>query len=135
MTQTHLNPTAPVSGLSRRWMLRFDFFAQHGLPGFWKNSPEWVAAFKALPFGRRMTIQFNWLAALFGVFYLFAKGLWRKAVAFIALGVAYGVVAMLADTPVWLDRGVGIGLTVFCATRANVYVYEKKVLGKHTWSL
>ncbi|AQA23001.1 hypothetical protein BTZ20_0283 [Rhodococcus sp. MTM3W5.2] len=37
--------------------------------------------------------------------------------------------------PVWLDRGVGIGLIVFCATRANVYVYEKKVLGKHTWSL
>ncbi|MGW6374618.1 hypothetical protein ACWFRB_00965 [Rhodococcus sp. NPDC055112] len=51
------------------------------------------------------------------------------------LGVAYGVVAMLADTPVWLDRGVAMGLTVFCATRANVYVYEKKVLGEHTWWL
>ncbi|MCZ4555656.1 DUF2628 domain-containing protein [Rhodococcus maanshanensis] len=135
MTPTHLNPTAPASGLGERWMFRFDFFAQHGLPGLWKNSPEWVAAFKALPFGRRMILQFNWLAALFGFVYLFAKGLWRKAVAFIALGVAYGIVATFADTPAWLDRGVAIGLAVFCATRANVYVYEKKVLGKHTWSL
>lgn len=34
--------------LSEKWKYRFNFYDQHGFPGFWGATPEYKAAFKAL---------------------------------------------------------------------------------------
>ncbi|HFY8662748.1 TPA: hypothetical protein ACIINQ_003449, partial [Salmonella enterica subsp. enterica serovar Typhimurium] len=42
--------------LSEKWKYRFSFYDQHGFPGFWKVSPEYKQAFKALKPRQRLTI-------------------------------------------------------------------------------
>ena len=34
--------------LSEKWKYRFNFYDQHGFPGFWGATPEYKAAFKAI---------------------------------------------------------------------------------------
>ncbi|BDD26569.1 hypothetical protein VEGS18_A42240 [Escherichia coli] len=48
--------------LSEKWKYRFNFYDQHGFPGFWGATPEYKAAFKALKVRQRLTIQMNFIA-------------------------------------------------------------------------
>ncbi len=50
--------------LSEKWKYRFNFYDQHGFPGFWGATPEYKAAFKALKVRQRLTIQMNFIAFL-----------------------------------------------------------------------
>lgn len=34
--------------LSEKWKYRFNFYDQHGFPGFWGATPEYKAAFKVM---------------------------------------------------------------------------------------
>ena len=34
--------------LSEKWKYRFNFYDQHGFPGFWGATPEYKEAFKTL---------------------------------------------------------------------------------------
>ncbi|MDC3558266.1 hypothetical protein IXW28_20280 [Escherichia coli] len=40
--------------LSEKWKYRFNFYDQHGFPGFWGATPEYKAAFKALKVRQRL---------------------------------------------------------------------------------
>lgn len=73
--------------LSEKWKYRFSFYDQHGFPGFWKVSPEYKQAFKALKPRQRLTIQINFIAFFFSWIYLFVLGLWKKAIIVILLGI------------------------------------------------
>lgn len=58
--------------LSEKWKYRFNFYDQHGFPGFWGATPEYKAAFKALKVRQRLTIQMNFIASSVpGSIYLF----------------------------------------------------------------
>ncbi len=63
--------------LSEKWKYRFSFYDQHGFR-FWKVSPEYKQAFKALKPRQRLTIQINFIAFFFSWIYLFVLGLWKK---------------------------------------------------------
>ena len=65
--------------LSEKWKYRFNFYDQHGFPGFWGATPEYKAAFKALKVRQRLTIQMNFIAFFCSWIYLFVLGLWKKA--------------------------------------------------------
>ncbi len=39
--------------LSEKWKYRFNFYDQHGFPGFWGATPEYKAAFKTLKVRQR----------------------------------------------------------------------------------
>ncbi|WP_343090458.1 DUF2628 domain-containing protein, partial [Escherichia coli] len=66
--------------LSEKWKYRFNFYDQHGFPGFWGATPEYKAAFKALKVRQRLTIQMNFIAFFCSWIYLFVLGLWKKAI-------------------------------------------------------
>ena len=57
--------------LSEKWKYRFNFYDQHGFPGFWGATPEYKAAFKALKVRQRLTIQMNFIAFFCSCIYLF----------------------------------------------------------------
>lgn len=65
--------------LSEKWKYRFNFYDQHGFPGFWGATPEYKAAFKALKVRQRLTIQMNFIAFFCSWIYLFVLGLWKKS--------------------------------------------------------
>ncbi|CAJ1233083.1 hypothetical protein JRT48AECX_JRT48AEC_00059 [Escherichia coli] len=60
--------------LSEKWKYRFNFYDQHGFPGFWGATPEYKAAFKALKVRQRLTIQMNFIAFFCSWIYLFVLG-------------------------------------------------------------
>lgn len=43
--------------LSEKWKYRFNFYDQHGFPGFWGATPEYKAAFKALKVRQRGFVE------------------------------------------------------------------------------
>ncbi len=53
-------------------------FTINMVSGFWKVSPEYKQAFKALKPRQRLTIQINFIAFFFSWIYLFVLGLWKK---------------------------------------------------------
>ena len=73
--------------LSEKWKYRFNFYDQHGFPGFWGATPEYKAAFKALKVRQRLTIQMNFIAFFCSWIYLFVLGLWKKAIIVLLLGI------------------------------------------------
>jgi hypothetical protein len=77
-----------ASPRSPKWQFRFDFFSAHGAP----SSPGFKAAYKALPFGQKIKVNFNFFALFFGCIYLFILGMWRKALTIVGLTVVLAVV-------------------------------------------
>ncbi|TCN52177.1 uncharacterized protein DUF2628 [Rhodococcus sp. SMB37] len=135
MTDISTPDTEKYEGLSNTWRFRFEFFDRNGTPGAIKTSPAYTAAFRDLSFGKRMKLNFNWLGAVFGVFYLLYLRLWRKALVLVGLGIAIGIVSVILDLPPSIDRIVTFGFAFFIASRVNTYNYERRVLGRHTWRL
>lgn len=73
--------------LSEKWKYRFNFYDQHGFPGFWGATPEYKAAFKTLKVRQRLTIKMNFIAFFCSWIYLFVLGLWKKAIIVLLLGI------------------------------------------------
>ncbi|WP_016931472.1 DUF2628 domain-containing protein [Rhodococcus sp. R1101] len=122
-------------GLSETWRFRFGFFAAYGTPGLTKTSPEYTAAFRALPMRQRMKLNMNLLGFLFGIFYLLYLRLWKKALVVFGVGIVLGVLTAALALPSAVDTALTFGLWIFVASRVNVYHYENRVLGWQTWSL
>ncbi|SUE16245.1 Protein of uncharacterised function (DUF2628) [Rhodococcus gordoniae] len=122
-------------GLSETWRFRFGFFAAYGTPGLTKTSPEYTAAFRALPMRQRMKLNMNLLGFLFGIFYLLYLRLWKKALVVFGVGIVLGVLTAALALPSAVDTTLTFGLWIFVASRVNVYHYENRVLGRQTWSL
>ncbi|MCG8294070.1 DUF2628 domain-containing protein [Pseudomonas entomophila] len=119
-----------------KWQERFAFFAQHGDP----LSPAFKAAFKALPMGKRMLINMNFIAFFFGPIYLFVLGLWKKNLALLGISLAVGLVLGIyegftgTELPRALDTGVNMGLAALWATVTNYAYYLKEVKGQQSWN-
>ncbi|WP_421567120.1 DUF2628 domain-containing protein [Stenotrophomonas sp. PD6] len=131
--------TPSYSNYPQKWRDRFQFFDAHGAPG----SLSYKAAFKALPFLRRIRIQSSILAFLFGPIYFFILGLWRKALVGLALSLGTIIVAVLlyaifgansafADI---VSRVLGLAMTLIYATTANYAYYLKEVKGADSWNI
>jgi hypothetical protein len=76
--------------------------------------------------------KFNPLAMLFGVFYYVAKGLWKKGLLLLVIGI--GLISF-AETVFGGKVGdfIAIGYNAVYATYANLDFYRKKVLDEDFW--
>ena len=112
------------------WQKRFAFFDAYGLPG---GTPEAKAAFRALTFGQRVRLTSNIWAFVFGPFYFYAKGMWRKATTLLVALVGIG--ALLAALPVGdsVARAIGFGLAAGVMTTAN-FAYYLHRNGSRSWN-
>ncbi|MDU9405772.1 DUF2628 domain-containing protein [Pseudomonas sp. zfem004] len=127
---------ADLTRYKPKWQERFAFFAQHGSP----LSPAFKAAFKALPMGKRLLINMNFIAFFFGPIYLFVLGLWKKNLALLGISLAVGLVLGFyegltgTDLPRAVDTGVNCGLAALWATVTNYAYYLKEVKGQQGWN-
>jgi hypothetical protein len=117
-----------ASPYSPKWQFRFNFFTAHGAP----NTPAFKAAYKALPFGQKIKVNFNFFALFFGCIYLFILGMWRKALTIVGLTVVLAVV--LAFLPDVIGRGVAVAWTLLIALTTNYNYYLEKVKGDTSWN-
>ncbi|MEG2804100.1 DUF2628 domain-containing protein [Stenotrophomonas sp.] len=112
--------TAP---LSPKWQFRFNFFNTYGAP----NTPEFKAAYKELPFGQKLKINFNFFALFFSWIYFFILGMWRKALVVLAISIALGIVIQFLPNAV--GRGLWAAWQVLLAITANYSYYREKTQG------
>ncbi|WP_323120722.1 DUF2628 domain-containing protein [Burkholderia alba] len=125
-----------TADLTPKWRERFAFFDAHGAP----SSAGYRVAFKALPFGKRMLIGLNGLGMLFGPFYYFALGLWRKGLALgalvLAVNVAEGLFMMTTgiDVPLGIDTGLSVACSLLFGICANYAYYLKETQGSNGWN-
>lgn len=116
--------------LSEKWKYRFNFYDQHGFPGFWRATPEYTAAFKGLNVRQRLTIQVNFIALIFSWIYLFVLGLWKKAIVVLLLIILSLFVGALIGVNI-----LGLVVAGYVGANTNKWFYEKEVKGLNTWSL
>ncbi|HCV96334.1 hypothetical protein D3C87_199320 [compost metagenome] len=117
-----------TSPLSPKWQFRFNFFDTYGAP----NTPAFKAAYKELPFGQKLKVNFNFFALFFGCIYLFILGMWRKALTIIGITVVLMIVLMFL--PDAIGRGVGIAWQLLIALTTNYNYYREKRQGDTSWN-
>ena len=128
--------TSNVADIKPKWRERFEFFDAYGSPA----SAEFRAAFKALPRGKRLLINFSFLAFFFGPFYFFALGLWKKGLSLLAIALAIAVVEVIfsavtgIDIPRPVDTGLNIAIAFVFALCVNYAYYLKEVKGSQGWN-
>jgi len=119
-----------------KWQERFAFFAQNGDP----FSPAFKTAFKALPAGKRILINLNFIAFFFGPIYLFVLGLWKKNLALLGIcvlvGVADGIYVGVTghELPQAINTGLNVALAMLWGMTANYAYYLKEVKGQQGWN-
>ncbi|MGW5522016.1 DUF2628 domain-containing protein [Gordonia sp. NPDC003950] len=113
-----------------RWQTRFAFYDAHGNPA----DPAGRAVFRVLPFGRRMRLSFNVLAFLFGPIYFAVKGMWRKGLTLLAIGVAVGIVMELVNAPAGLNAPVAAAMGALAGSTANYSYYLHIRANSHSWN-
>jgi len=114
--------------LSPKWQFRFNFFDTYGAP----NTPAFKAAYKELPFGQKLKVNFNFFALFFGCIYLFILGMWRKALTIIGITVVLMIVLMFL--PDAIGRGVGIAWQLLIALTTNYNYCREKRQGDTSWN-
>lgn len=115
-----------LESLSDIWKTKFELLEKAGgvkLPNA-----------KNLLFGERMKVVFNIWGFLFGPFYYFAKGMWKKAISLFGLSVLIIVILEV----ICKEFGISNVITNFVAgaifaTRANIDYYKKVKLGDNNW--
>jgi hypothetical protein len=127
MTEQH-----PVDNISDAWRWKFDFYNTYGQPG---SSPAAKAAFRALPFGKRLRLASNFLAFLFGPIYFFVKGMWRKGLSLLGIWIVVMVILAALHIPDNWVRAFGIGLAAMAMSLANYAYYLHVVRGSESWNL
>ncbi|MCB0930225.1 MAG: DUF2628 domain-containing protein [Mycobacterium sp.] len=125
------NPPIYSAELPEIWQRRFAFFDAYGQPN---SSPEARAAFRALPFGTRMRLNSNFLAFLFGPIYFFVKGMWRKGLSLLAIGLAIGVLLSGVETSNGIVRGLSLVDPLIAMLTANYAYYLHVVHHSVSWN-
>lgn len=113
---------------SPKWQFRFNFFEQHGAP----NGPGYKPALKALPFGQKVKVNFNFFAFFFTWIYLFVLGLWRKAL--VALGISIALFALSYVVPTAVASGLSVAWGALIAITTNYAFYLDRVKGNTSWN-
>jgi hypothetical protein len=81
-----------------------------------------------------MRLAFNVLAFLFGPIYFAVKGMWRKGLTLVAIGVAVGVVMEVGGLPPSLSTPVAAAMGALAGSTAN-YAYYLHVRAKsRSWN-
>lgn len=115
--------------VSDKWKTKFKAISAAGGPKMTK--------FKELSVPeRRQAFSFNLLAFLFGPFYYFAKGMWKRGLTlFLAAAVLVVVLGMILEYFGFGEfaRALGYGVGAVFAVRANIDYYKKMVLEDHGW--
>ncbi|HYQ51675.1 MAG TPA: DUF2628 domain-containing protein [Pseudomonas sp.] len=127
---------ARTTQLKPKWQERFAFFDQHGGPA----AAAYKAAFRALPFGKKLLINFNLIAFFFGPIYWFVLGLWKKNLVMLGIIVAVGVLESVYEAatgnvvPRALDNGISMAFAFVYANLTNYAYYLKQAKGKQGWN-
>lgn len=92
-------------------------------PFNWKPNEK----FKTMSYSerRKVVAAFNFWAFLFGVFYYFAKGMWKQGFIWLFIIVA---VSLLLTSVFHLSSGLGYGASVIYALSANRDYFYHKVI-------
>jgi hypothetical protein len=117
-----------TSQFSPKWQFRFNFFNTYGAP----NTPAFKAAYKELPFGQKIKVNFNFFALFFSWIYLLILGMWRKALTI--LGITIVLMILVWFMPDVVGRGVGIAWSLLIALTTNYSYYLEKVKGDTSWN-
>ena len=79
-----------------------------------------------------ITTKMNFWAFLFGIFYYITKGMWKKGIFLLVIGI--GLVALLgALFGGSVTNAAGFGVAGLFAAFANFDYYRKMVLGEDFW--
>ncbi|TWI57388.1 uncharacterized protein DUF2628 [Pseudomonas duriflava] len=119
-----------------KWQERFAFFDKYGDP----RSETWKAAFKSLPFMKKVLINRNWLAFFFGPVYLFILGLWKMNLTLIGIIVLIALLEVLLseyggiEIPQILDVGINFVLANLYALVTNYAYYLKETKNTQSWN-
>lgn len=115
-----------MSDLSETWKRRFALIEKAG--------GVHLTDFKTLSMGERYKARANWLAFLFGPIYYCCLGMWRKALTFVGLWIAFVVMAHLIGISDRYVELLGRTLMPFLfAVRANVDYYKRMVMQENGW--
>lgn len=118
----------PEADISALWRIRFDLVEKAGGPA--------RPLLKQMPFGERFRLLFNIWALLFGAFYYLAKGMWRKAIAMVVVGMCATLLIdlVLPDSDSGAVRfALNCAMAGWFSAQANVSYYKKVILGDNGW--
>ncbi|HYQ54357.1 MAG TPA: DUF2628 domain-containing protein [Pseudomonas sp.] len=122
--------------LKPKWQERFAFFDRYGAP----TSESYKAAFRALPFRKKLLINNNFIGFFFGPIYWFVLGLWKKNLVMlaimIALGLLLGVVEAVtgSEIPRPVDNGLSMAFAFLYSFLSNRAYYLKQTKGLNGWN-
>jgi Protein of unknown function (DUF2628) len=111
------------------WTDRFNFYQQNGEP----NSKTFRIAFKSLPMMKRMRMNINFYAFLFGIIYFLIKGMWKGAITLLAISTVVIIISLFLPDSV--SRYIGFPIAYLGAFTANYTFYRKEVLGENDFNI
>lgn len=111
------------------WSDRFQFFEQNGAP----SSKEYKEELKSLPMIKKMRININFYAFLFGFIYFLIKGMWKGAVTLLLVSIV--LITISVFLPDFVGRIIGFLISFLGAFTANYTFYRKEVLGEDDFNI
>lgn len=125
-----------TGNLKPKWQERFAFFEQHGAP----TTASYKAAFRALPFRKRILINSNFIGFFFGPIYWFVLGMWKKNLVMlggmVVVSVLLGLYEMSTGTeiPRPVDNGINMAFAFLYMFLTNRAYYLKQAKGVNGWN-
>lgn len=121
-----------VAPVSDSWKETFRAIEEAGLV-----SGGFYPTFETVDPKKHRQLMFNLWAFLFGPIYYFVLGMWRKALTWIAMTIAFSIGAAILvvflGLPDAISRALGIGIQVLYASNANADYYRKQIQGETFW--
>ncbi|WP_417276524.1 DUF2628 domain-containing protein [Castellaniella sp.] len=113
--------------ISKGWQKRFSLVEKAGGPK--------LKEARNLPFGERCSVSFSFLAFFFGPIYYLIKGMWRKAITLLGIGLVAVIVLEFVLGLFNLPSEIisSFVIPMIFATRAVPDYYKKVVEGKDDW--
>jgi len=125
---------------SQRWKDKFQLLESIGANSKSMQKTISCTEFKQLSFAKKIKIQFNLLAFLFGPFYYYIKGLTLKADLFLALNFLLSSIvlgwAVIFDIvlPLKTELYISLGVAGLCSNYANFDYYRLIKNNEKMWS-
>jgi hypothetical protein len=111
------------------WTERFAFFKENGSP----QSKEYQTAYKLLPYIKKLRMNINFYAFLFGFIYFFMKGMWKGAITLIIVSAI--LLTISSFFPEIVTRITGLMISFLGAHTANYTFYRKEILGEDDFNI
>ncbi|MGJ0636499.1 DUF2628 domain-containing protein [Xenorhabdus bovienii] len=117
-----------VSKYPEKWQERFKFFEQYSSPA----SKEFKVGIKNIPQKKRILININWLAFIFGIFYFLAIGLWKKGLILFIFSILLAIgVTSISETLIY---GTMPLTYIMWGFTANYAYYLKEIKSDDGWN-